>query len=530
MTLTKSSLSRRDFLKTAYTAGLALGISEPGVSALANKKSKYNLVIITTDDNDAESLGCYGCPLPNITPNLDRLASEGVRFDHAHTSSPTCQPSRLSLMTGKYPQTNGNTGHVDPLREGVPTLASILGTNGYYTAIIGKQPNYLPESAFNWSRNQDEQGDELTADTWDDSSDGYWGMWRAPEGFYKGTRFLVSEAREKKKPFFLHLNTSDPHRPWPGNIDEVYHLTRYETKNFNKKGLPLRPYAKNYSPCEIPLPGYLPDLPGVRVDVAEYYSALHNGDKAVGRILDALREEKVLDDTIIIYFADQGAPFPMSKQSLYPAGTRIPLIIKWPGVTEKNRVISSTMVSIIDVMPTILEGLGISSKNEMDGKSILSLLQGKSDHCRDYIFTSYTYARTGLQAFPMRAVQSKQYLYIYNSWCGESNVEPPYPLVYDGVIDPLTGFCWESMKKAAARDAVLKKRVEFIKRRAPEEFYDLSHDPYCLNNVMKEDRYHDKIQFFKNMLEEQMVATNDPIIDKFRGTGPLPKEWLTRKK
>jgi N-sulfoglucosamine sulfohydrolase len=478
------------------------------------------LVIITTDDNDAESLGCFGCPLRDITPEMDRLAAEGVRFTNAFTSSATCQPSRLSLMTGRHPQTNGNTGHADPLKPGVPTLTRELGKAGYFTAIVGKVTNYLPYGAFGWDRYEG-----LTADTWDDASDGYWSMWRSPEGFYRGAKELMAEAAKHEKPFFLHLNTSDPHRPWPGGVDEVRMLQGLE-KPFGRKPRPMRPYPRNYSPYEVPVPGYLPDLPGVRVDLGEYYSGLHNADRAVGRIVAALKETGAWDNTVVMCFADQGASFPMSKQSLYPAGTRIPLILRWPGVTKPGRVIEQ-MVSVIDIMPTLLEGLALADVPGMDGRSFLGLLRadgGSRGH--SHVFTSYTYAYPGNQAFPMRAVQSREFLYIYNAWFGEHNLAPRHPLRYDGNIDPLTGLCWKAMKEAAASDADLARRVEFIIKRAPEEFYDLREDPYCLNNRIADPAQAGRIAEMRSMVGQQMERARDPLLEKFRGTGPIPPDWL----
>lgn len=478
-----------------------------------------NLVIITTDDNDAESLGCFGCPLPDVTPRMDQLAAEGLRFAHAHTVSPTCQPSRLSLMTGRYPQTNGNTGHVDPLLPGVPTLAMALKQAGYYTAIVGKLPNYAPAEAFDW----DHSG--TTADSWDDTDDGYWSMWRSPRGMYRGTKELIGNARAAGKPFFLHLNTSDPHRPWPGSVDEVWHMAQFAGKLGDKRAV-MRPYERNYSPVEVPLPGYLPDLPGVRVDMAQFYSALHNADKAVGRILDALQEEGARDNTIVICFGDQGTAAPPSKQNLYPFSTRIPLIVRWPGVTPPGHVVDGTMVEVIDIMPTLIEGMGLAPVEGMDGKNMLPLLRGEDMAVRSHVQKSYNYAYPGIQCFPMRAVQSMDYLYVYNAWPGERNVKPDTPLKYDGHMDPLTGLCWKSMKEAAETDEELAKRVAFIRDRTPEELYDLREDPWCLNNLAGEPSLAETQRALRDMVEQQMVRTKDPLLAKFRGEGPIPEEWL----
>ena len=520
------AFSRREFIKAAGSAGLALGLgSMPAFAADPIPRQRMNLVIITTDDNDTESLGCFGCPLPGITPNMDRLASGGVRFEHAHTPSPTCQPCRLSLMTGRYPQTNGATGHVDPLKPGVPTLTAELKKAGYFTAIIGaKQLNYKPDAAFGWDRGGD--GDPLTPDTWDGGKDGYWTRWGSPEGFYKGTRELLAEAKGQGKPFFLHLNTSDPHRPWPGSVDEMPFIEGLG-KSVGRKLKPLRPYPRNYSPAEVPVPGYLPDLPGVRVDLAEYYAGLHNADRAVGEMLKALEEAGVAESTIVVCFGDQGAAFPGSKQNLYRVSTRIPLIIRWPGQARPGSVAKDQMVSVIDLMPTLLEGLGLPPVEGMDGHSVLPVIRGEKKGGREFVHTSYNYAYQGVQCLPMRAVQSTEFLFIYNSWPGEKNIDPPGPLVMDGHMDPLTGLCWKSMKEAAATDPEIARRVEFLAKRVPEEFYDLHHDPWCLKNLIDDPEHRERIGAMRRMVEEQMERTGDPLLAKFRSKGPIPAEWRT---
>lgn len=526
------SYTRREFAAAAGTAGLALAAlggaprawaAAEGDAAAPARKDPMNVVIITTDDNDAEALGCFGCPLPDITPRMDALAAGGMRFAHAHTVSPTCQPTRLSLMTGRYPQTNGNTGHVDPLKPGVPTLATELKRAGYYTAIVGKQSNYLPNEAFDWDRYGE------TADAWEDD-DGYWGMWRNPEGMHRGTLELIGEAREQGKPFFLHMNTSDPHRPWPGSVDEVWQLEMFEKQWGGKRPKPLRPYPKNYSPWEVPVPAYLADLPGVRVDVAQYYSGMHQADLAVGRVLDALEETGEADNTVVVCFGDQGAPFPGSKQNLYDVSTRIPLLIRWPGVTPAGAVADHTMVEVVDLMPTLLEGLGLPLPEGMDGRSVLPVLRGERTAAREYVQKSYNYALPGVQAFPMRAVQSLDYLFIWNAWPGERNIDPDIPLVYDGHIDPLTGLCWKSMKEAAERDPELAKRVEFLKNRVPEEFYNLQTDPYCLTNLIDAPEHKARIDAMRDMVVAQMERTDDPLLAKYHGTGPIPPEWRTLKR
>ena len=184
------------------------------------------------------------------------------------------------------------------------------------------------------------------------------------------------------------------------------------------------------------------------------------------------------------------------------------------------------MVEVIDIMPTIEEGLGLPVTPGMDGKSFLNLLRGESAPCRDSIQKSYNYAFRGVQCFPMRAVQSRESLYIYNAWPGEQNIDPAHALKYDGYMDPLTGLCWKSMKEAAETDEALAKRVAFIRDRVPEEFYDIEADPFCLKNLADDPAHSERMAGMRAMAVDQMERTRDPLLAKFRGEGPIPREWL----
>jgi N-sulfoglucosamine sulfohydrolase len=139
---------------------------------------------------------------------------------------------------------------------------------------------------------------------------------------------------------------------------------------------------------------------------------------------------------------------------------------------------------------------------------------------------AYNYAYRGVQCMPMRAAQTQRYTYIYNAWHGERNVQPDVPLQFDGHMDILTGLCWMWMKKEAENDPELAERVEFIRSRAPEEFYDLQADPHCLNNLIDAPEHADKIAELRGHVEQYMVDYGDPLLAKFRGEGPIPRDWL----
>jgi hypothetical protein len=127
-------------------------------------------------------------------------------------------------------------------------------------------------------------------------------------------------------------------------------------------------------------------------------------------------------------------------------------------------------------------------------------------------------------------VQSKDFIFIYNAWPGEKNIDPPGSLKMDGHMDPLTGLCWKSMKAAAATDPEIARRVKTIADRVPEEFYDLRSDPWCLKNLIGAPKHRERIDAMRKMVVEQMEHTKDPLLAKFRGTGPIPAEWRTMQK
>lgn len=172
--------------------------------------------------------------------------------------------------------------------------------------------------------------------------------------------------------------------------------------------------------------------------------------------------------------------------------------------------------------------MGVGTDTRTDGTSFFPLLKGEKQNVRDHVLTSYNYAFPGIQAFPMRAVQSKHHLYIYNAWSSENNIWPKHPLVYYG--EPLLGQCWKSMKEAAKTDPSLENRIRFIENRIAEEYYDLGADPYSLNNLITQEQHQDTIHLFKKILEDHLIVTQDPILDKYRGTGPIPRKWLIAKK
>ena len=254
-----------------------------------------NILLITADDLNYNSVGAYGCTVPDITPNIDRLASEGVRFTEAYMNIAICQPSRQSMMTGRYPHRNGAMGF-EPIDRSVPTLQEQLRSAGYLNAIIGKEKHLKPMDKFCWDFCIREE----------DVASGM-GIGRDPDLYYQYTAKFLAKAKIDNKGFFLNANTHDPHRPFAGSDNESKYW-----------GADLPKFTRRITPEEIAVPDFLPDLPEVRREMAEYYTSVYRCDQVVGAILKALDESGFAENTMVIFISDNGISIPFAKGKLLP--------------------------------------------------------------------------------------------------------------------------------------------------------------------------------------------------------------------
>jgi len=232
--------TRRGFLKAAGFGSALIASGQLQAFAANEQKKRPNILLITADDMNWNAPGCFGGQTPDITPNIDRLASEGVRFEHAHVTIAVCQPSRSVLMTGRYPHRNGAEGF-QPIDTNVPTLQERLHKAGYIQGILGKVKHLAPPEKYEWDMIEDIQ--DL-------------GSGRNPELYYKYAMDFFQQAAGQKKSFFLMANSHDPHRP--------FHGSEQEQKKFAKtlKDIPVP--SRVYKGDEIEVPGFLPDLPARR--------------------------------------------------------------------------------------------------------------------------------------------------------------------------------------------------------------------------------------------------------------------------
>lgn len=435
---------------------------------------RLNILFFTADDLNYDSTGCYGCPIKDLTPNVDRLATEGVRFQYAYSTVAVCQPVRQIMQTGLYPHRNGAMGFF-PIKREVRTLNEQLHDAGYLISMFGKGPHHQPAEKF-------------CVDVGDDK------MSRHPSQLAAATRKFLRMAREQGRPFFHNVNCYDPHRPFIG-IRGANDLAGGE------------PPSRWIKPEEITaVPGFLEDLPEIRRELAAYYTNVRRLDDAVGAVLAVLKEEGFADNTLVMFYGgDHGMSFPFAKSNDYENSSRGGLIIRWPGVTKPGRVDRDHLVSTLDFTPTLLEAASLPAISGLDGRSFLPALRGEKMAGWDRVFTFYN-AAFGNNWLPMRCLRTTDRAYIWNAW---SDGQREYH------TENMAGLTWKAMLAAAATNAAIKARTDFYLHRAPEEFYDLTDDRFERTNLIGDPSRQTEIEAMRQELLALLRRTGDPFAEAF---------------
>ncbi len=446
-----------------------------------NKTESLNILLITADDLNKNSVGAFGSVVPNITPNIDKLASQGVRFKNGHVNVAVCQPSRGILATGKYSHNSGIEGFFHTKKE-IPDVVTTLKINGYYTGILGKVKHSSPKELTPWDFQLDMN--DL-------------GMGRNKERYYTEAKNIIKNAKQAGKPFYMMANSHDPHRPFA--------FTKQEEIWMSHGNEILKP-SRVYNESEVSVPGFLPELPLVRKEIAQYFNSVRRLDDTVGRILDVLEEEGVADNTIVMFLSDNGMAFPFSKTNCYLQSTNTPWIVRWPGKVTPNTINTKDFISAIDFFPTVLEAAGLQTPDGIDGTSFVSTLLGKKQKGRNKVFTQFfeTFAK---RQFPMRCIQDIKYGYIFNAWSdGETKFRN----------ESQNGYTYKAMVEAGKTNPKIAARVKLFDNREVEEFYDFENDPNALHNLIKDPEYTEIINKYRIDMELWMEKVNDPALVFFK--------------
>lgn len=450
-----------------------------------------NILVITVDDMNADSVGVFGSQVPAITPHIDALAKQGIRFENAHVQVANCMPSRNVMWSGRYPHSNGVEGFLPVAQPGYPTLGDVLRSEGYFTAIRHKLKDSTPYTPFPWDR------------VLDDHAPGGRPHRKDARSYGLSVTDGIASARAANKPFFLLINVADPHLPFFG---------------LDKKGHPVEdPHipSRIYQASDVEVPGFLPDHPVVREELAHYFSSVRRADDAVGAILEALAHSGQADNTLVMFVSDHGMPFPFAKTQLYHRSTHTPLILRWPRGMGVGTVDSSHLVSAVDFMPTLLEAAGAPLPDGLQGYSFLDLLVEQAPRDSDsapparpeYVIKEYN-QNSGWQRAPMRAVQSERYLYVFNPWSNGKRT------LKSATLKTRT---YQTMEALSATDEAMAARIHHLRHRSVEEFYDLQSDPDCLHNLVDEAAVRVALERHRSWLGQWMQRTEDHAQAAFAG-------------
>jgi N-sulfoglucosamine sulfohydrolase len=261
---------------------ILLGIGLGDVSAADESGHRLNVLLFTADDLHAESVGAFGDRPSDLTPHLDRFAQQGMLFDRAHVNVAICAPSRAVIATGLYSHRSGAMGFIKA-NDGTPDIVSTFQRAGYLAGILGKVSHSTPVRSMKWDFEHDRK--EL-------------GNGRNPSIYYRRCVRFFQRCRQEGKPFYFMVNSHDPHRPYC-DPEKLTHGA----------AMPSR----LYTPSEVQVPGFLPDLPGVRNELAHYLNSTRRLDDTFGMVMQALDESGYADNTLVVFLSDNGIAVPFAK-------------------------------------------------------------------------------------------------------------------------------------------------------------------------------------------------------------------------
>ena len=457
----------------------------------AAEARKLNLLLITADDLNADSPGWMGSKM-GATPTLDTLAAQGHRFINAHVTAPICQPSREAIMTGRVPHRSGALGF-NPVNPGTPTMVTTLKAAGYYTAALNKLVHMKPDSCFPWD-------------------DAIQGSGKNPPLLREQFETMLQHAAATHKPFFINVNIQDPHRPFPGSnaVDaEEGDSTQPKPKGTGRKARRLEhsqmySLMHTYTPEEIKVPDFLEDIPPVRDEVAQYFTGVARMDISLKGVLNALKTSGHEQDTVILFMGDNGMSFPFSKATVYVDGTWEPVILKYPGMPAAT--VHAEFVSSVDIMPTLLDLLGVKHPEGMDGRSWLPLMRGEKQDARDYVITHVNTVNSGL-SFPQRCIRTKDWALIFQAW-------PDGTAKFK--VEAMSGITYKALAEAGKTDVRLASRVRQFRVGESQMFFNEHTDAAERNNAISKPDCKPEIERLAKLLLTHMEKTADPQTANFK--------------
>ncbi len=464
---------------------------------------RLSVLLLLTDDQSAH-LSCLGTSGIQ-TPHVDALAQQGVLFHRAYATCASCSPARSAILTGMMPHVNGHWRNTHApaipgldedygrksrfagiesvgVHEDVPTLVEVLNDAGYVTGITEKfhlSPPWKYPFAHRLATKPQPQTHYLAAQTFlEDCGD---------------------------QPFFLMANIGNTHRPFARHI----------------RGIAV----PRVDPNAIAVPANLPDTPLLRRDLAQYLTAVQCADACVGKILQALQEAGRIESTLIIFTSDQGYCYHRAKATAYDMGLHVPLVVRGPDVQAGLE--NQALVSHVDLWPTILDYLTLSSSASLPGQSLRPWLTGQDDVTwRSVVFAEHNAHGPGDQEFyPIRSAFDGRYHYLRNlrnekNWVGDpaellQNPQRVRDVAFAGPADAFPGGSWDnhSYEATVRAQELFPQQYALLAatfKRPAEELYDLDSDPFEMINRVRDPHCESPLEHLRSQVDTWMAATRDP--------------------
>ncbi|MCA1803060.1 MAG: sulfatase [Rhodothermaceae bacterium] len=453
----------------------------------ADISKRPNILLCISDDQSWEHASAYGDTVVE-TPHFDRIAEEGVLFSHAYAAAPSCAPSRAAILTGQEMWRLEEGGLLfGALPDKFPVFPKLLEESGYSIGYTGK--GYQPANhdlQDHWREPIGRAYNDIQHETPDHIS----------SIDYAANFGAFLESQDADKPFFFWYGAREPH-------------LAYEMGVGKRHGI---------NPDEIDVPAFLPDIDVVRNDMSDYYFEIQWQDAQLGKMLSHLEKNNQLENTIIVVTSDNGMPFPRAKTTLCDHGVRIPLAIRWGSEVQGARTLDD-FISLTDLAPTFLQAAGVDVPNQMTGMSILPVLTsnstGKTATGRSQMVTAierHVWARPNGEGYPRRAIRTYDWLYVRNyepdRWpAGNPDFVASHQGVYGDIDDcPTKQYMIEHQNDPEVRE---KFALAFEKLPA-EELYNVSQDPYQINNVASDEANREILEDLRQQLNEYLEQTGDP--------------------
>lgn len=437
---------------------------------MVHAASQPNVLIIMADDCTYNDLPLYGGQNAK-TPNIDRLAGQGLTFNRAYLCEAMCQPCRSELFSGQYPMRNGCAWNHSASRSTVTSMPHYLRELGYRVGISGKV-HVKPAKAYPFQKVLGFDVSCVRNPT-------------QPHDLLGVAEFMSKD----ETPFCLVIALVEPHVPW------------------------VMGDASKYPPKKLKLPPNIADTPRTRLDYSKYLAEITYMDGQVGEILQTLEKSGRAKDTLVVFTSEQGSQFPGCKWTNWDTGLHTGLVARWPGKVAAGKR-TNALVQYADILPTLLEvaenrGKGGSSKLDYrpDGRSFLSVLLGKSEKHREFVYGLHNNIPEG-PAYPIRTVSDGTYRYIRNLRPDELYIEKHLMGMKGNAV--LNNPYWSTWVREAWINPHTYKLVKRYMRRPAEQLYHTALDKYEMNNIAGNKEQATRLKRMRAELDRWMESQGDP--------------------